>query len=50
MFDVALNHIETTKLDRSGLDYIMGKYKVANKDVYSEMAHLFDLQVQKLQK
>ena len=50
MFDVALQHIKTSKIDRAGLDGIMSKHRVANKDVYSEMANLFDLQIQKVSK
>lgn len=50
MFDVALNHIESSKIDRNGLDSMMSKYKVTNKDVYKEMANLFDLNVHKMQK
>ena len=29
---------------------MMSKYKVTNKDVYKEMANLFDLNVHKMQK
>lgn len=40
--------MENKKIDRGGLDMIMDKYRVANKDVYAEMANLFDIQVAKL--
>lgn len=45
MFDVALSHVQRTKLDQGRLDSILSQNKSTNRDVYREMAALFDLSV-----